>query len=116
MGESVGVVVLGVLAACGGEVSGELCGGDDRTQVVAQCREEFGRSPDSAAEQGMDVEVVAGGPAVVEGSSLAGGGVGQVDDDRAETGDDDWRILPVVLSEVKYDLLSSGGLGDEELA
>jgi hypothetical protein len=28
----------------------------------------------------VDVEVVAGGPAVVEGSGFGGGGVGQVDD------------------------------------
>lgn len=36
VGEAVGVVVLGVLLACGGEVCGELLGGDDGSQVVAQ--------------------------------------------------------------------------------
>jgi hypothetical protein len=62
----------------------------------------------------MDVEVVAGGPAVVEGPGFGGCGVGQVDD-WAEAGDDDGRVLSVVLSEVEHDLFSGGGIVDEDL-
>lgn len=78
--EAVGVVVLGVLVACGGEVGGKLAGGDDRLQVVRQGGEQTGGCPAGLAEQDVDVEVVAGGSAVVEGLGLGCDGVGQVND------------------------------------
>lgn len=113
--ESVGVVVLGVLLASGSEVGGELFDGDDGPQVVAQGCKQAGRCPGGLAEQGVDVEVVTGGSAVVEGSGFRCGGVGQIDDG-AEAGDDDGRVLPVVLSKVEHDLFAGGRVVDDDLA
>jgi hypothetical protein len=50
VGEAVGVVVLGVLLACGGEVGRELFGGDGGSQVVAQGGEQARGCPCGLAE------------------------------------------------------------------
>jgi DNA-binding NarL/FixJ family response regulator len=71
--EPVGVVVLGVLVSCGGEVGGELFHGDGRAKILAQRGEQACRRPRRAAEQGVDIEVVAGGAPVVEGAGLGRG-------------------------------------------